>query len=253
MDELLWSAAWLYKATGDSFYLSKCNEFFENKDVNEFSWDNKYIGATILLAQLTGEDRYISKAASFCDKMADSHQKTPMGMVWIQQWGSLRHASNVAFACLEAAKIEDSRIDKKKYQQFAIDQIHYALGDTGRSFVVGFGENPPQRPHHSSSSCPTDPAETCNWDDFYNPGPNPSTLWGALVGGPGSDDSYVDNRGDYVKNEVTCDYNAGFQSAVAGLKTLALEGSLPGVSTNCKYLYDRINSVLRMLVQRSFY
>lgn len=40
---------------------------------------------------------------------------------------------------------------------------------------------------------------------------------GALVGGPDQNDSYEDRRDDYVKNEVTTDYNAGFQSAVAGL------------------------------------
>ena len=31
---------------------------------------------------------------------------------------------------------------------FAEGQINYALGDTGRSYVCGFGTNPPQRPHH---------------------------------------------------------------------------------------------------------
>ena len=31
---------------------------------------------------------------------------------------------------------------------FATKQIDYILGDTGRSFVVGFGKNPPVRPHH---------------------------------------------------------------------------------------------------------
>jgi hypothetical protein len=37
------------------------------------------------------------------------------------------------------------------------------------------------------------------------------------VGGPDVNDFYVDDRADYVKNEVTTDFNAGFQSAVAGL------------------------------------
>ena len=44
-------------------------------------------------------------------------------------------------------------------------------------------------------------------------------LKGALVGGPKSvnDNSYVDSRQDYITNEVTTDYNAGFQSALAFL------------------------------------
>ena len=45
---------------------------------------------------------------------------------------------------------------------------------------------------------------------------SPHQLNGALVGGPGRNDDYEDRRGDYVKNEVACDYNAGFQGALAG-------------------------------------
>ena len=95
------------------------------------------------------------------------------------------------------------------------------LGDSGRSFVVGFGHNPPQRPHHSSSSCPSAPAP-CGWNNFRDPRPNPHVLKGALVGGPDQSDNYKDDRTDYIMNEVATDYNAGFQSAVAGLKQLQL-------------------------------
>ena len=48
---------------------------------------------------------------------------------------------------------------------------------------------------------------------------NPMTLYGALVGGPDQWDNYNDDRNDYVANEVACDYNAGFQSALAALKS----------------------------------
>lgn len=65
------------------------------------------------------------------------------------------------------------------------------------------------------SSCPNPPAG-CGWNEFNNPGPSPQLLKGALVGGPGQNDEYADSRKDYTKNEVTCDYNAGFQSALAG-------------------------------------
>ena len=36
------------------------------------------------------------------------------------------------------------------------------------------------------------------------------------MGGPAIDDNFYDARDDYYQNEVTCDYNSGFQSAVAG-------------------------------------
>jgi hypothetical protein len=47
-------------------------------------------------------------------------------------------------------KAADLNINPLAYRQLAKSQIHYALGDTGRSFVVGFGVNPPVKPHHAS-------------------------------------------------------------------------------------------------------
>jgi hypothetical protein len=41
-----------------------------------------------------------------------------------------------------------------------------------------------------------------------------------MVGGPDKYDNYVDDRQDYIHNEVAMDYNAGFQSAVAAFVTL---------------------------------
>jgi hypothetical protein len=60
-----------------------------------------------------------------------------------------------------------------------------------------------------ASSCPALGTE-CTWDHFNTPNPNTHTLFGALVGGPGAADHYVDARNDYIKNEVATDYNAGF-------------------------------------------
>ena len=57
--------------------------------------------------------------------------------------------------------------------------------------------------------------ETCNWDAFNSPNPNPQELTGALVGGPDINDNYNDERDDFVTNEVATDYNAGFQGALA--------------------------------------
>lgn len=68
------------------------------------------------------------------------------------------------------------------------------------------------------SSCDY-PPEVCDWNDFNSPDPNPHVLQGALVGGPDQNDNYVDARDNFRTNEVACDYNAGFQSAVAGNKT----------------------------------
>ena len=62
------------------------------------------------------------------------------------------------------------------------------------------------------------------------------------MGGPNRQDQWADDRTNYAvrsdhfmkfnhqsffkTNEVTTDYNAGFQSAVAGLRTLVVDGVL---------------------------
>jgi hypothetical protein len=59
---------------------------------------------------------------------------------------------------------------------------------------------------------------SCNPGNCVPAGQNsPHQLNGAMVGGPGQNDDYRDDRNDYVKNEVACDYNAGFQGACAGI------------------------------------
>lgn len=54
-DELLWGAAWLYKASGSEAYLRYI--LTNNEELGgttesppAFSWDNKYAGAQVLLA-----------------------------------------------------------------------------------------------------------------------------------------------------------------------------------------------------------
>ena len=56
--------------------------------------------------------------------------------------------ANGAFIALAASKI--SGVNKHAYVRYARSQINYMLGDGGRSFVIGFGRNPPKRPHHRS-------------------------------------------------------------------------------------------------------
>jgi hypothetical protein len=60
-----------------------------------------------------------------------------------------------------------------------------------------------------SSSCPDPPTSPCGWDNINSQDPSPHVLQGALVGGPNDKDVLTDNY-------VACDYNAGFQSALAG-------------------------------------
>jgi len=216
-DEFLWAAAWLYRATHEDKFRVDYNRWWTEFNLgtrpSEASWDLKQAQAQILLAKIDGSAQFVNAARAFCDWVVNDVPRTPRGLAFISMWGSLRHTSNAAYVCLVAAT---AGINTSVYNAFAKSQIDYMLGDAGRSFVVGYGVNPPQRPHHTSSSCPNMPAP-CTWEQFSSPAPNPQTLTGALVGGPDINDHHVDDRADYVSNEVTIDYNAGFQSALAQL------------------------------------
>merc|ERR1712061_243909 len=219
-DELAWSAAWLAKVTGEDSYLSQAESLFDEGGLctyvpTGFDWDNKIVGTYVLMYELTGDSKYSSCIDDWVNYILYQATYSPKGMIYIDQWGTLRHSSNVAHVCAQLTQVG---LYESECDTFVKTQIHYALGDTGRSFVVGFGDNPPCRPHHSSSSCPDLP-EPCDWDDFSSPDCNDQTLEGALVGGPDQNDNYNDSREDYVSNEVACDYNGGFTSALAYLVT----------------------------------
>ena len=120
------------------------------------------------------------KTRSFCQLTLKNKPKTPEGLVFLQKWGSLRHASNVAFLCLHAA---NRGVVGSEYAVLAQRQIDYILGDNKRgfSYQIGFGSRYPSQPHHRSSSCPA--SGGCSWADFNRAGPNQQVLKGALVGG----------------------------------------------------------------------
>ncbi|XP_033764172.1 endoglucanase E-4-like isoform X2 [Pecten maximus] len=223
-DEMCWGGAWLYLATGEDKYLTHSKNYNHPGTSWGQSWGNKDIGCKVLLHNVTGEDRYAADiTGTFTNWMPGGNVPyLNSGLALRNEWGSLRHTANMAFIALVAA---ENGLNSAEYRAWAKSQIHIALGDTGRSFVVGFGVNPPSHPHHRSSSCPMMPAP-CSQEALSRSGSNPHTLYGGLVGGPSREGSYKDNRQDYQQNEVACDYNAGFQSAVAGLKHLSITGQL---------------------------
>lgn len=238
MDELVWGAAWLYLATGDSKYLTRAETLYDSlgyenqttipKYKEALSWDDKTYGCYVLLAKITNKSRYHQDArrwlnwwsCGFASRQAgkttwsnDSGVAyTPSGLAWIRDWGPIRYAANCAFAALAYIKCKDvPSAQKTLYYNWAKSQIDFALGNNEqkRSYVCGFGTNPPVKPHHRSMHGPYLD------DNGRTPVNSRHVLYGALVGGPGSDGSYADDRLDATKNEVATDYNAGFSSALA--------------------------------------
>ncbi len=225
-DELSWAAAWLYLATGDNTYLSKAEQYVPQWGTQQQSstiayqwgqcWDDVHYGAQLLLARITGKSVYRESVERNLDYWTVGYQGnriayTPAGLAWLSSWGSLRYAMATAFLAsvwADSKLCTQGKVDV--YRAFARSQVDYALGSTGKSFLIGFGSSYPLHPHHRTAHS--------SWADSMTiPASHRHTLVGALVGGPGQDDSYADTIDDYASNEPACDYNAGLVGALAKL------------------------------------
>jgi hypothetical protein len=224
-DELVWGALWLHQATKEPAYLAKAEAGYAalstepQQTMKSFrwthAWDDKSYGCYVLLAKLTGKDAYRQDAERWLDywTVGVGGQKvtyTPGGLAWLDQWGSLRYAMNTSLLAFIYSDWVTDAAKKKRYHDFAVRQADYVLGEnpSNRSFVVGFGVNPPTRPHHRTAHG--------SWaDNLAIPEESRHILYGALVGGPGKDDKYADSRQDYIMNEVATDYNAAFTGVLA--------------------------------------
>src|SRR5688572_17263342 len=232
-DELVWGAIWLYRATNEQPFLDKAQAYYANLSnqpqttIKSYkwthAWDDKSYGSYVLLAKLTGQQQYHDDAQRWLNWWtvggtahgADGTRVpySPGGEAVLDQWGSLRYAANTAFVALVYADAITDPTLKARYHDFAVGQIDYALGENplARSFMVGFGANPPRNPHHRTAHG--------SWtDSIQSPTVSRHILYGALVGGPKApNDQYVDDRSDFVMNEVATDYNAGLTGALARL------------------------------------
>lgn len=248
-DELTWAAAWLYIATGDESYLTDAKTYFAQADTNPkwaHCWDNVSIGAATLLAMETGDATYTKLVEDNLDYWTtgmngEKITYTPQGLAWLDSWGSLRYSTTEAFIALLYSE-SDVCPDTKKdiYYDFGVAQVNYVLGDTGRSYLIGFGEDYPQNPHHRT-------AQGSYSNNMNEPTEARHTLYGALVGGPDASDGYQDEVSNYVNNEVACDYNAGIVAALVclyedfGGQTLVNFGAVEEVPLDEVYIDACVN------------
>ncbi|OUM66324.1 family 9 glycoside hydrolase [Piromyces sp. E2] len=250
MDELAWGAAWLLRATGDSTYLDKynviANKKYESYDPKKFSgatgpisWDDKRPGCYILIAMVTGDEKRINEAYSYCDAVIK--QPKTKGGLWyddgLSMWGSNRYASNAAsMVGMFANYLPKSDPKRAQYVEFVQQQTNYILGDNPAkvNYVVGAEANSPKAVHHRGSSGVFD-----SQDKAAKPDENIYTLWGALAGGPDENDEYIDTRSNFRTNEVALDYNAAFQMNLAFLTQEGLSKPDPDSVKNHERSYPK--------------
>ncbi|PON99895.1 Glycoside hydrolase [Trema orientale] len=247
-DELLWGAAWLRRATQDGSFL----DYIQNNGktlgaedtINEFGWDNKHAGLNVLVSKEVIEGNmynlasYKASADSFmCSLVPESSSShieyTPGGLIYKPGGSNLQHSTTITFLILvyanylartsQTLNCGNINVSPTWLRQQAKKQVDYILGDNpmGMSYMVGYGDRYPQRIHHRGSSLPSvkdhPQVIACKEGSVYfnSSNPNPNVLVGAIVGGPGEDDVYEDNREDFRKSEPTTYINAPFVGVLA--------------------------------------
>ncbi|XP_028057393.1 endoglucanase 6-like [Camellia sinensis] len=254
-DELLWAAAWLYKATNNQYYLSYLGNNGDSLGgtgwaMTEFGWDVKYAGVQTLVAKLLMGGRaghyapvfeqYKEKAEFFmCSclgKGTRNTQKTPGGLIFRQRWNNLQFVTSASFLLsvysdyLTSAgknlKCASGSVSPSELLSFAKSQVDYILGDNPRatSYMVGYGNNYPQQVHHRASSIVSFKVNpsfvSCRggyatW--FSRKASDPNLLTGALVGGPDAYDNFADQRDNYEQTEPATYNNAPLLGILARL------------------------------------
>ncbi|GFY86235.1 glycosyl hydrolase 9B5 [Actinidia rufa] len=241
-DELLWAASWLYHATGDESYF----EYVTGEKWKIFCQLGK--SDLVLLSRVSffgskGKSENIQKyretaEAVMCGLLPKSptatSSRTNDGLIWVSPWNALQHPVASAFlAVVYSDYMLTSRTAKiscngKSYgpsdlRKFAISQADYVLGSNPMemSYLVGYGDKYPQYVHHRGASIPANAKTGCSngWKWLDSTDPNPNVAFGALVGGPFLNETYVDSRNNSMQGEPSTYNTAVMVGLLSGLLT----------------------------------
>ncbi|SDA29859.1 Cellulose binding domain-containing protein [Ruminococcus sp. YE71] len=249
VDDCMYAALWLYKATGDSSYLTKVETDYIPKFPTEsqsttwkyswgLCWDDTTQAAALLYAQITGKQEWVNhidkhirywmgEGSNGGDIKPFEGKITADGLSHLTNWGSLRHATNTAWVAKLASDtlFKNDAAKAKKYNDWAKTQMDYCLGDNalGLTYVLGMGEKNPIAIHHRTASGIHDD----HWNELGKESSDEGwqteyahTLYGALIGGPDSTGAYDVGKigvGQYEYTEVAIDYNAGYTAALCAM------------------------------------
>jgi len=191
-DEFMWSAAWMYYATGNTSYISFATDprlpknakaFLNILDFSVFSWDNKLPGAQLLLSRLR---MFLNPGYPYEESLIGYHNATSLNMcMYFPRFAAFNFTkggmalfnhgkgqplqyvvANSFLASLYADYMEAANVpgwycgpnfmSTNDLRAFAKSQLNYILGDNPRkmSYVVGFGKKYPRHLHHRGASTP---------------------------------------------------------------------------------------------------
>lgn len=227
-DDIAWAAGWLYLATNEQPYLDANSKDTSttNDWVNDYYYGGVWLGAAIINAEITGN---WDKPVNYIQSVVNSNQNKFYVM---NSWGSARHNTLMQTCAMIATKHkEDSGADFSEWCKGQMDMI---LGKNNANvcLVVGYNDVSATSPHHRAASglYVGDGWEEWNsWNGDYASVPTSHTLYGALCGGPTSEDFSTFRKldaKDATSNEVALDYQVGLVGAAVGLYNAYGTGSV---------------------------
>jgi len=213
-------------------------------------------------------DNQDSKAQESAKSYFDSYLEgfvahTAAGAAYPYHWGANRHVGNLGFLTMVHAK--NGAVEPaygNRLRNYGIHEANYLLGDAGRSWVVGFGDDYPKMHNHKMSlysiqnwhpdptqeplgeriwmtdvagpfapENPTGYVQKAKFDFEGSRTPQAHIAWGTVFGSPLFDDSLINTRRDYTYAESTVEYNAGAVGAIAAMADWYKSGEYTGVES----------------------
>jgi len=264
-DEYMWGGAWMYYATGNQSYLSLVTNPALAKNANAngggpyygvFDWDNKLIGAQVLLTRLLILQspgypyeqllrEYYNETKSVMCSYLPQYKKFNVTKGGLTQFNhgkpqQLQYAVSNAFLAslyadyMTAADVPGWTCGSTFYpsdtlKAYSRSQIDYVLGKNpmNMSYLVGYGSKYPKQVHHRAASIPKNGQRVgCTQGYKFRDAksPNPHVIEGAMVAGPDKFDKYTDHRMNYNQAEPTLAANAALVGALVSLSTVTTTG-----------------------------
>jgi len=163
------------------------------------------------LAKLGSND-----AKGLLDEMVAMYQDNSTNNVYQTgpSWGILRYTAGQAFVTALKDKLDGT----SSLNPYAEATVGYIMGDNSSnlSFIVGFGANHADRPHHRNYYLVDDIMADKNSVSV----PTRNEQFGFLVGGAKDPSQYHDVTSDYESTEGGIDYNAGLVSALGYINSI---------------------------------
>ena len=218
-DDIAWAAGWLYLATNEQPYLDANSKDTSNTNdwTNDYYYGGVWLGAAIINAEITGN---WDKPVNYIKGVVNQNQNKFYVM---NSWGSARHNTLMQTCAMIATKHKDK--SGADFSEWCKGQTDMILGKNNANvcLVVGYNDVSATSPHHRAASglYVGDGWEEWNsWNGDYASVPTSHVLYGALCGGPTSEDFSTFRKldaKDATSNEVALDYQVGLVGAAVGL------------------------------------